>query len=79
MSNKTSRIVVTAVEFILLAAIVIILNGAFPTTQFLALLCVITMTVTYAMVLYDARCDLMEDEEDDKERIERERLNVKMK
>ena len=77
MSNKISRIVITAVGFILLAAIVIILHAAFPTTQFLALLCVITMTVS-AIALNDVRCNLYkEDEEDDKERIERERLNVK--
>ena len=77
MSNKISRIVITAVEFILLADIVIILHAAFPTKQFLALLFVIAITVS-AIALNDVRCNLYkEDEEDDKERIERERLNVK--
>ena len=77
MSNKKKRNIITLIEFFLLAAIGFIIGTTFPLKQAIALSFVIGMTVS-VIALNDARCNLYkEDEEDDMERIERERLNLK--
>lgn len=77
MSNTKKRNIITLIELFLLAAMGFIVGTTFPLKQAIGLSFVIGMTVL-VIALNDARCNLYkEDEEDDMERIERERLNLK--